>query len=383
MPTNKECVAVVRSSDPYAKWARVYTIDDQKLDRRMQGEHTTEPSSLFGAGLARAIVHPMYTAGLDEDVQTVMRSQPYTQWASYRTKAGAYPHRTDHNKLVKTLAGMRTTSPSSALAKGLWLLLKQPVSPPDPGDPVPPKPGDPVWPPNVGTIAAVWAKGVVFTRTLSSFSGQVRAEAFANGFVVTAVQLDGAYYVPDNEQELELLRAELSMGNRQIVGWATYGQGAESPFDEGVRHSKIAIAKKLTGWIANGEAWAEAANIWKSGAWIDGWFAGGAGGGIPVACSCLSSPTPDWGREFDYQSWIERLPGSAIMPQVYGASISAYTVYNAEQTLKRMHVPKNRVNLTFDVINGQGPFSDYKTWPQSRGVWTGDDARVGTFPAFS
>ena len=380
MTPNSTHVQLITTSDPYTKWARKYPIDADKIRRRLNGDRTTEPGSLFGQGLARLIVTAPYMPDVKVHVETVIRSQPYQEWAYYKTASGARPHLTDHNKVMKRLAGDKTTEPSSNLAKGLARILYQPIRQPDEPPPPPPD-GTPKWPADSGYMHDVWKKDLVYVRTLSSFHGLLRQEARANGWPVIAVQADHAYYVEDNMRELAAIRGTLVSQGHIIVGWATYGQGQLSPFDEGRQHAEIAKRHFPDGWIGNGEAWAEGPDWWKTAAWIEGWLSNG-GASIPVACSCLSSTTPDWAREFDYPSWLA-LPGSAIMPQVYGATITAYTVHNAIETLKRGRVPKNRVGLTFDVIEGVGPFPDYKTWLGPRQLWTGDDSRSGTFAALA
>ena len=67
------------------------------------------------------------------------------------------------------------------------------------------------------------------------------------------------------------------------------------------------------------------------------------------------------------------------MPQVYGATWPAYTVVNCLATMENGGVPRDRLALTFDVVNGMGPFSDYKTWPGPRSVYAGDDANGESF----
>jgi hypothetical protein len=96
----------------------------------------------------------------------------------------------------------------------------------------------------------------------------------------------------------------------------------------------------------------------------------------------LSSDNPNFARGFDYDSWLE-LPGVAVMPQVYGASHPAYTVTNAVSTMQNGGVPRNRLNLTFDVIGGAGPFANYRTWAGPRSIWTGDDSTVSTWAALA
>jgi hypothetical protein len=46
-------------------------------------------------------------------------------------------------------------------------------------------------------------------------------------------------------------------------------------------------------------------------------------------------------------------------------------------------VARNRLNLTFDVIQGAGPFAEYRKWAGPRSVWTGDDSNVSTWAALA
>jgi len=380
MPTNADWVRVVCRSDPYKKFAAKYPIDAGKVTKSLEsGKQPPEPGSLFARGLVRAIFAKPYMPGVADHVRTTMSSAPYKEWANYQSASGIYPHRTDHNKLLKRLEGKPTTAPSSLLAQGLGGLLYQPVEPPPAPDDPPPGPGAPVWPPDKGTLSPLLAQDIVFTRSLSSFYGTLRAAARQKGWAGLAIQFDHAYYTDENKAELGRIRSRLVAEGWTIGGWSVYGYDNVDPYQDGLRHSRMAIDFDLKFWIANGEAWAESANIGKSNAWIDGWIAGGSGGGIPVAVSCLSSNTDGWAREFDYAAFIDRLPGSGVFPQVYGATYDSYTVHNALETLKRGKVPKNRVGLTFDVINGQGPFGDYVTWTGPRQLWTGDDSTVETF----
>jgi hypothetical protein len=133
--------------------------------------------------------------------------------------------------------------------------------------------------------------------------------------------------------------------------------------------------------VANGEAWAEGPEIGDSKLFLDEWNR--AGLKIPVAASCLSSETSNFARNFDWQAWLAQ-PGAAIMPQVYGASHSGYTVQAALGSLAHTPVSVNRLNLTFDINeNGEGPFADYSTWKGPRSVWTGDYSEPSTWVALT
>jgi hypothetical protein len=96
----------------------------------------------------------------------------------------------------------------------------------------------------------------------------------------------------------------------------------------------------------------------------------------------MSSDNPNYARAFDYPVWLA-LPGCAVMPQVYGATYPAYTVSNGRATMMNGGVPTSRLAMTFDVIQGVGPFADYKTWPGPRSIWTGEDSEPATWPALN
>jgi hypothetical protein len=70
-----------------------------------------------------------------------------------------------------------------------------------------------------------------------------------------------------------------------------------------------------------------------------------------------------------------------VMPQVYGASFPAYTVKNGVATMLNGGVATNRLNLTFNIEAGVGPFADYKTWPGPRSIYAGEDTTVDTWAA--
>jgi hypothetical protein len=217
----------------------------------------------------------------------------------------------------------------------------------------------------------------VFVRSLSSFYGELRDAARAAGFTAVYVQLDHSGDVANNRRELAAIGPSLKAKGWKIAGWSTGGQGSD-PSTDGARHAAIRreLEHLLDGWVCNMETWAEGVDSWKSKAWLDAWRVGGGFG--PLAVSCMSSDNPNWARAFDYDVWL-KIPGAAIMPQVYGASFPAYTVFNALSTMTNGGVPRNRLNLTFDVIDGAGPFANYRTWAGPRSIWTGDDSRPSSW----
>jgi hypothetical protein len=273
----------------------------------------------------------------------------------------------DRNKIDAEMKGERRPTAGSAYAQGLIRLAR--LDPPTVSAPPPP----------TSALDPMWQRDTVFVRSLSSFHGELRIAARNAGFTGIAVQLDHSDDVGGNVTELNLIGNELVGNGWKIFGWATGGQGVDPSIDGG-RHATIRrqMDNWLDGWISNHESWSEGADSWKSKAWIDAWRK--AGGFGPLAVSCLSSDNPNWARSFDYKSWLD-IPGAAVMPQVYGASFPAYTVQNCLSTMTNGGVPRNRLNLTFDVIGGAGPFADYRTWNGPRSIWTGDDSTVSTWLA--
>lgn len=288
-----------------------------------------------------------------------------TTRVGYKTTVGA----TDKSKVEAELRGERRPYPSAGLAQDIVDLARM-----DPPAGTPP-------PIPALAIDPLWARDGVFVRSLSSFHGTLRAAARVAGFSAIYVQLDHSADAPGNVRELGLIGASLRADGWKLAGWSTYGQGTD-PNTDGHRHALIRreLDTHLDGWVANGEAWAEDAGYGKTTAWLQGWRAGGGFG--PIAVSCLSSDNPNFARAFDYPSWLA-VPGSAVMPQVYGASHPAYTVTNAVSTMANGGVPRNRLALTFDVIGGAGPFANYRTWTGPRSLWTGDDSTVETWRALT
>lgn len=233
------------------------------------------------------------------------------------------------------------------------------------------------------SVHPLWKRDVVFSRTLSNFSGNERTAALTRGWTVIANQvLNNPQYEAANLAEEDAIRPGLEAVGWAVIGWGTYGQNTD-PHDDGVRAARMVQARGYVGWIANGETWAEEADIWKSRAFLDGWHL--AGGGCPLAVSCLASNTYNFNRAFDFDAWLAE-PGCAIMPQVYGYPEPSYTVDAELGSLARnTSVPTYRLNLTFSVAPkhtdtpGLGPFADYNTWPGPRGLWTGDDSTLATF----
>lgn len=294
-------------------------------------------------------------------LEQLVASEPYRGWASDPA------HAIDARKITAELAGERRTMPGSAYARALVRLAR--LFPPGPAP---------------ATLDPLWQRDLVFTRTLSSFHGQLRDAARAAGFSVVLVQLDHTPYADANRAELSAIGSGLRAQGWKLAGWATYGYEDETvshdPRADGARHAALRRELQLDGWVANGELWAETGRAWKTAAYLDGWRLGGGTG--PLAVSCLSSTVSGWARAFDYASWLA-VPGAAVMPQVYGASDAGYTVANCLDTLRRGGVPTDRLALTFDVIAGVGPFPDYRTWPGPRSVWTGDDSTVDTWKALA
>jgi len=286
-----------------------------------------------------------------------------TKTVGYKTTVGP----TDRAKVDAELRGERRTTCSSLMGQQVVRLARM-----DPPAGTPPPIPD-------SAIDALWRRDGVFVRSLSSFHGELRDAARAAGFSCVYVQLDHSADVDGNLSEIGAIGPSLRAKGWAIAGWSTYGQGTDARAD-GQRHAGIARSAGLDGWVANGEAWAEDAGYAKTAAWLDGWRAGGGVG--PIAVSCLSSDNPSFARHFDYPSWLT-VPGAAVMPQVYGASYPAYTVTNAVSTMANGGVARNRLALTFDVIQGAGPFANYRTWTGPRSIYTGEDSTVDTWKALA
>lgn len=291
---------------------------------------------------------------IHDALDQIVGSLPYKAWAATSM--------TDAGKVAAELRGERRPQPGSAYARGLVRLAR--LDPPGPP------------PPNIDPL---WQRDLVFSRTLSNFTGVLRDAAKAAGFSVIVVQLDHTAYADANRAELASIGPGLQAQGWKIAGWSTYGYLSD-PRADGVRHATIARELALDGWVANGEAWCEGAESWKTSAYLEGWRLGAGHG--PLAVSCLSSTTPLYAREFDYQSWLA-VAGAAVMPQVYGASDPGYTVGNCLATMVRGGVPADRLALTFNVVDGIGPFDEYKKWTGPRSVYTGDDSAVATWESFS
>lgn len=273
----------------------------------------------------------------------------------------------DAGKFEAELAGERRPPASSIFFQELIRLAR--LDPPNVT--APPAP--------TAAVDPLWTRDGVFVRSLSSFHGPLRDAARQAGFSVLCVQLDHSQDVDGNRNELSLIGPQLRSQGWTIAGWSTYGQGVD-PLVDGGRHAAIRreLDMHLDGWVANGESWAEGADSFKTKAWLDGWRQ--AGGFGPVAVSCLSSDNPNFARAFDYQSWLQ-VPGVAVMPQVYGASYPAYTVNNCLATMANGGVPRNRLALTFNVVEGAGPFADYRKWTGPRSVYAGEDSSLETWTA--
>lgn len=286
-----------------------------------------------------------------------------TKTVGYKTTVGP----TDKAKVTAELAGDRRPNCSSLLGYQVQRLARM-----DPPTGTPP-------PIPTSAVDPLWARDGVFVRALSNFHGDLRDAARAAGFSAIYIQLDHSADAQGNINELNLIGNQLRNQGWKLAGWSTYGQGTDAQAD-GNRHAGIRRQLNLDGWVANGESWAEDASFGKTAQFLNGWRAGGGTG--PLAVSCLSSDNPNFARNFDYNSWLA-IPGCAIMPQVYGASWWAYTVQNGVSTMANGGVQRNRLNLTFDVIAGAGPFADYRTWPGPRSVWTGEDSTVSTWGALA
>jgi hypothetical protein len=295
-------------------------------------------------------------------LEKIFASTEYKRWATNPANA------TDAYKIAMEFTGR------SRYAQGFQTLCREnkPVIPVPP----PPPPPDPPPTPPVGALSPVWRRDAVYCIGLSSFDGSKRGPAKIAGFTAVYVQLlhGMAGSFDANADEIAVFRRE----GWTVCGWGTYGQGSD-PENDGRRSAEIVRQLGLAGWKANGEAWAEGADSWKTQAFVDGWKAGGAPG--PLGWSVLSSDTANFAREYAYGAAMA-VEGSDIDIQVYGSTYPTYTVGAGLGMLEKAKVPPARTTMTFDVnAEGIGPFADYRTWSGPRRIWTGDAARPVTFEA--
>jgi hypothetical protein len=216
---------------------------------------------------------------------------------------------------------------------------------------------------------ALFKKDCVYVQNLSSWDGTRRDAAWAQGFRSVALLADGAAdpAAYATLAELALIRNNLVNQGWTILGWAPNYTDPE----EGVaRAMNIVQTHQLAGWIVNGESWWENENIPYANRFIAEWFTYGSR--PPLALSCLSSMTPNFGRNFNFAPWVEH--NISIQPQVYGNAHPAYTVFNGIETMKKSGVPVSLLNLTFGVYNAGNPipFADYNTWKGPRSIYLGE-----------
>lgn len=279
----------------------------------------------------------------------------------YMTWASRVGNLIDARKLAAEFRGERKPSCGSLYGRGLQKLCR-------------------LFPPEVvvpSALSAVWRRDALYSVSLSSITGTIRAAARAHGFDTVYAHLLHTVYAEANERELlNVFRPE----GWKVCGWGTYGQDTD-PYQDGQSAARIVRRLELAGWKANGEAWAEGEFSWKTAAFLQGWKdAGGLG---PLGWSVLSSDTDQFPRNFAYDvalSW----PGADIDLQVYGASHPSYTVAAGLGMLARVPVPLDRTAITFEVTAaGMGPFEDYRTWMGPRRIWIGGNCIPATFDALA
>jgi len=217
--------------------------------------------------------------------------------------------------------------------------------------------------------AALWQQDGVFCVGLSSFHGELRAAARAQGFSWLAPILLHDPTAEPNRNELIATGTALRGEGWSLCGWGTFGQGGKAD-DDARAAAELVTTLGLDGWIANGEAWAEQEFFDRSKLFVDAWKATGCG--KPLAVSCLSSDTADFPRVFDYATWVGI--GAGVMPQVYGNEHPGFTVAACLGNLKTGGiVPKHLLNLTFGTYGDHpAPHADYATWAGPRTVYTGE-----------
>lgn len=215
----------------------------------------------------------------------------------------------------------------------------------------------------------------VFCVELTSFSGNMRSDAQANGFSWFAAILLHDPAAQRNRNDLHLNMATYRHEGWHVCGWGTYGQ-ADTPENDARTAAQVVRDLGLDGWIANGEAWAEGANRGYSQRFISTWKQTGVT--VPLAVSCLSSDTDQFARDFDYQAWIANQ--SVIMPQVYGNEHATYTVAACLGMLDLAGVPQSSLNLTFGTYGPVNPYTDYQGWSGPRAAYVGERTPITGWP---
>ena len=296
-------------------------------------------------------------------LEDLFKTPEYRIWA---LKPG---NQIDASKIARNFAGTPTTTCGTLYGKAVQKLVR---ANPKPSTPIPPPAIDPVW-----QLDAAFTSG-----GLSNFNGSPRDTALATGWKAVYIELLNTTYGAANLAEM--VRPPWNPWMK--IGWGTYGQGTD-PEQDGRNAAAICKANPaLKGWKANGETWAEGNESWKTQAFLDGWREGGAP--VPLGWSVLSSDTANFARSYAYEVALSAL-ASDIDCQVYGATDAGYTVGACLGMLSKVGnppgsdpVPVNRTTMTFDVNgNGDGPFTDYLTWPGPRRLWQPDKATVATFNA--
>ncbi len=293
----------------------------------------------------------------------VFNSSPYKTWAVQTA------NKVDASKVARKFDGVNTPKPSSGYAQGLWELCAQ--NPPS-GVPVPPVPP-------ATAVAAVWRQDAAFSNGgLSNFAGTARDRALQLGWTAVYIQLMHISQAQIDANIAEMQRSNWSAWTK--IGWSTYGQGTD-PEQDGKAAASLCKQLHLSGWKANGEAWAEQQYAWKTAAFLKGWVEGGAP--CPLGWSVLSSDTANFAREFDYATALS-VAGADIDIQVYGATVPTYTVGAGLGMLSKAKVPVSRTTMSFDCTDtGTGPFGDYRTWSGPRRLWNCGNATVQTFDALA
>jgi len=168
-----------------------------------------------------------------------------------------------------------------------------------------------------------------------------------------------------NRQEIQSHGAAYREEGWQFAGWSAPMYGDPQIWAE----QDVAAVHEFNflGWGANWEAWGEGIYKARADAWIKEWVT--LGSPCPLLLSCLSSQTPYYARDFNYDPFLEI--GAAVGPQTYGDEHPAYTVYNMVETMKHGGVPEELLAPTFGATHDPVPYADYNTWTGARGAWIG------------
>lgn len=228
------------------------------------------------------------------------------------------------------------------------------------------------------SVSPVWRQSGVMVRRLSSFTGTLRDAADRAGIRSIAIQLANTPDAQANRDELQRLRPELFRRGWQILGWGTFGQGTGARQD-GEEARAYSRELSLEGWLANGEAWVEGSQRFKSADFVAGFSVWGTRA-VPLALVCESSVTGNYARDLDFQPFMDYY-GAAIIPEVYCASDPRFTLPAMRASFRRAAgVRLERVVPCCNVVKGAPLPTRYARWRGPRWVYAGEDTLAEQWP---